>query len=280
MTDTQTILITGATDGLGRALAEQLAAEGADVVLHGRDQAKLDRLADRIAAGGAARPPTVLANLADLGEVRTLAADVRARTGRLDVLVNNAGIGFGEPDGRTRRISADGYELRFAVNYLAGFLLTLELLPLLRASAPARVVNVASAGQYPIDFADLMMENHYDGVRAYRRSKLAQIMFGFDLAARLPASQVTVNGLHPASFMPTKMVMAEIGHTIDRIIDSLEEGVRSVHRLAVDPALLAVTGRYFNGTSEARALGQAYDPEARERLWQVSLELTGANGDA
>ena len=115
-------------------------------------------------------PRTFLADFADLAEVRRLAAEVRGATDRLDVLVSNAGIGSGEPDGRDRRTSADGYELRFAVNFLAGFLLTLELLPLLRASAPARVVNVASLGQYPLDFDDLMLERGYDGSRAYAQS--------------------------------------------------------------------------------------------------------------
>ena len=105
------------------------------------------------------------------------------------------------------------------MNYLAGFLLTLELLPLLRPSAPARIVNVASIGQHPIDFDDLMLERGYSGVRAYGQSKLAQIMSGFELAGRLPAAEVTVNSLHPATYMPTKMVLDEIGHSIDSLDD-------------------------------------------------------------
>ena len=130
-----TILITGATDGLGRALAGRLAADGETLILHGRDAARLQRTAAEIQAIGAARPTTVLADLSELAQVRRLATEVRGLTHRLDVLVSNAGIGSGEPDGRDRRVSADGYELRFAVNYLAGFLLTLELLPLLRETA-------------------------------------------------------------------------------------------------------------------------------------------------
>ncbi|MDX6331335.1 MAG: hypothetical protein QOI83_3718 [Streptomycetaceae bacterium] len=272
MTSSRTILITGATDGLGRALAGQLAADGAHLILHGRDRDKLDRIADALAARGAARPRTVLADLADLGQVRRMAAEVRAATDRLDVLVSNAGIGGGEPDGRTRRTSADGYELRFAVNYLAGFLLTLELLPLLRASAPARIVNVASIGQHPIDFADLMLERGYNGSRAYGQSKLAQIMSGFELAARLPAAEVTVNSLHPATYMPTKMVLAEIGYSID----TLEEGANATLRLVTDPALSDTTGRFFDRIRETRANPQAYDPDARLRLWDTSVELTKA----
>ena len=146
-----TILITGATDGHGRALADRLAADGDQLILHGRNAERLQRTADEIASRhDADRPHTVIADLSELAQVRRLAADVRAHTDRLDVLVSNAGIGSGEPDGRTRRTSTDGYELRFAVNYLAGFLLTLELLPLLRASAAARIVNVASLGQHPV----------------------------------------------------------------------------------------------------------------------------------
>ena len=181
------------------------------------------------------------------------------------------GSGPGEPDGRDRRTSADGYELRFAVNFLAGFLLTLELLPLLRASAPARVVNVASLGQYPLDFDDLMLERGYDGSRAYAQSKLAQIMAGFELAARVPASEVTVNSLHPATYMPTKMVLQEIG----RQVDSIEDGVASTHRLVCDPALSGVTGAFFDRTREARANDQAYDPDARAELWRRATELIG-----
>src|SRR5689334_12385470 len=237
MTDRPAILITGATDGLGRALAGRLAADGATLILHGRDRRKLDRAADEIGGtAGTDRPRTVLADLAELAQVRRLAADVRQATDRLDVLVSNAGIGGGMPDGRERRTSADGYELRFAVNYLAGFLLTLELLPLLRRSAPARIVNVASIGQHPIDFSDIMITRDYSGMRAYGQSKLAQIMSGFELAGRVPAAEVTVNSLHPATYMPTKMVLQEIGHHID----SIDTGVTATRRLVSDPALAGV----------------------------------------
>jgi NAD(P)-dependent dehydrogenase (short-subunit alcohol dehydrogenase family) len=271
MTDQPTIFITGATDGLGRALAERLALGGATLLLHGRDQHRLDRAAAEIAdRAGVSKPRTFLADLADLSKVRGLADDIRASTGRLDVFISNAGIGFGQPDGHDRRTSADGYELRFAVNYLAGFLLTSELLPLLRASAPARIVNVASLGQEALDFDDLMLERDYSGLRAYCQSKLAQIMSGFELAERVPAGQVTVNSLHPATFMPTKMVLAE-----RESVDTLESGVAATERLVSDPALAGVTGRFFDHTREARADAQAYDPAARARLWQVSLELTG-----
>ncbi|MGI8336006.1 SDR family NAD(P)-dependent oxidoreductase [Actinomadura scrupuli] len=270
MTDQRTIFITGATDGLGRALAHKLASDGATLILHGRDPGKLDRTADDIRdTHRAQRPRTVLADLSDLSQVQRLATDVREATDRLDVFVSNAGIGGGRPDGRTRRTSVEGHELRFAVNYLAGFLLTLELLPLLRRSAPARIVNVASIGQHPLDFEDLMIEHDYSGMRAYGQSKLAQIMSGFELATRLPADQVTVNSLHPATYMPTKIVLEEIGHHID----SLDEGVTATHRLVSSNALAATTGRFFDRTRDTRANAQAYDTLARTELWNRSLNL-------
>jgi NAD(P)-dependent dehydrogenase (short-subunit alcohol dehydrogenase family) len=272
--DQQTIFITGATDGLGCALAHRLAAAGHEVLLHGRDQQKLDRTAADIASQhGVSKPRTFRADLASLAEVRRLADEVLAASSQLDVFVSNAGIGFGQPDGRERRTSADGYELRFAVNYLAGFLLTAQLLPLLQRSAPARIVNVASLGQAPLDFDDLMLERDYSGIRAYCQSKLAQIMSGFELAGRLPDGEVTVNSLHPATFMPTKMVLSERSS-----VDTLEEGVQSTERLVSDPALAGVTGRFFDHTREATADAQAYDADARARLWALSEQLTSLAG--
>ncbi|HST63840.1 MAG TPA: SDR family NAD(P)-dependent oxidoreductase, partial [Mycobacteriales bacterium] len=201
-----TILLTGATDGLGRAVAGRLAASGATLLLHGRDPGRLDAV---VSALPGSRP--FVADLSSLAEVRGLAAAVLSTVDRLDVLVNNAGVGSGLPAGRERAESRDGHELRFAVNYLAPFLLTQSLLPLLLASGPARIVHVASLGQHPLDFGDLMLERDYTGQRAYRQSKLAQIISGFELASRLPASAVTVNSLHPATFMPTKIVLEEHG---------------------------------------------------------------------
>ena len=274
MADQRTIFITGATDGLGRALAHRLAAAGHAVLLHGRDQQKLERTATEIATEHrVSKPRTFCADLASLAEVRRLADDVLASATELDVFVSNAGIGFGQPDGRERRTSADGYELRFAVNYLAGFLLTARLLPLLQQSAAARIVNVASLGQQALDFDDLMLERNYSGIRAYCQSKLAQIMSGFELASRLPDGQVTVNSLHPATFMPTKMVLAERSS-----VDTLEDGVDSVEWLVSDPALAGVTGRFFDHTHDATADAQAYDADARAHLWTVSEQLTDVPG--
>jgi NAD(P)-dependent dehydrogenase (short-subunit alcohol dehydrogenase family) len=272
MSEQRTILITGTTDGLGRALAGSLAAEGARLLLHGRDQGRLDAVADEVAgAGGGERPLTVLADFAELAQVRRMTEQVLALTGRLDVLVSNAGIGSGAPASKGRAVSADGYELRFAVNYLAGFALTLGLLPLLRATGGARVVNVASLGQAPIDFDDVMIEKAYSGSRAYGQSKLAQITSGFTLAGLLPAGEVTVNSLHPATYMPTKMVLQEVGHSID----TLARGEAATRRLVSDPALAGVTGRFYDRKTETRAHPSAYDPDVQQALWKLSLDLTG-----
>ena len=193
------ILVTGASDGLGRALAESLADRGHELVLHGRDPQRLAAVAEK--TGGVA----LRADLADLAQVRGLARAVADRYDTLDVLVNNAGVGFGEP-GAPRELSADGNELRFAVNYLAPAPLSRLLLPLLRRAGAARIVNVASIGQHDVDLDDLMFERGYDGVAAYRRAKLALIADTFDLAEELAGTGVTVNALHPATLMPTTMV--------------------------------------------------------------------------
>jgi NAD(P)-dependent dehydrogenase (short-subunit alcohol dehydrogenase family) len=200
-----------------------------------------------------------------------MAQDVAREHERLDLLINNAGIGFGTPGGG-REESTDGYELRFAVNYLAPFLLTTLLLPRLQRSAPARIVNVASAGQQPVDLHDVMLKHHYDGVRAYRQSKLALVMFTFELAERLRAEgeqELTVNALHPATFMNTKMV-ADAGIAP---VNSVEDGLAATLHLAISPELASVSGRYFDGRREARPLEQAYDAQARARLWRLSEEL-------
>ena len=258
-----TVLVTGATDGLGRALAKRLAGEGATVIAHARSEARgRDALADLL--DGPADVQLVVGDLASLDAVRALADQL---PDRLDVLVNNAGIGFAG----ARQESEDGYELRFAVNYLAGFLLASLLRERLVASAPARIVNVASAGQQAIDFDDVMLERGYDGARAYRQSKLAQIMHAFDLAEELTASGVTATALHPATFMDTKMVI-DTGVTP---ASTVQQGLEATWRLVADPSVEGVTGAYFNGTREVRADAQAYDLDARRRLRELSQRLVG-----
>jgi NAD(P)-dependent dehydrogenase (short-subunit alcohol dehydrogenase family) len=266
-------LVTGATDGLGRVVAERLAGMGATVHIHGRSAEKLAAAAEEIlAATGNEKVHTHRADFASLAEVGALADEIAALPS-LNLLINNAGIGSGLPDSPDREESTDGLELRFAVNYLAGFVLTTRLLPLLERSAPARIVMVASLGQAALDFDDPQLERSlYEGRRAYAQSKLAQISFANELAYRLaPESGVTVNSLHPATFMPTKIVLDERGTSVD----SLARGADSTMRLAVDPALDGVTGRFFDREAEARAEAQAYDPDARRRLWDLSEKLAG-----
>jgi NAD(P)-dependent dehydrogenase (short-subunit alcohol dehydrogenase family) len=260
-----TVLVTGATDGLGRALATRLAGDGATVLAHARSEERArETIGELLDGPGDVR--LVIGDLSSLAAVRALAEQV---PDRLDVLVNNAGIGTSNPDRRAE--SAAGYELRFAVNYLAGFVLTALLRDRLVAAAPARIVNVASAGQMAIDFDDVMLERDYSGVRAYCQSKLAQIMHAFDLADELGGAGVTANALHPGTYMPTKMVRAA-GTTP---VTPLQDGVEATWRLAADGELDGVTGRYFFGTDEARADEQAYDAAARRRLRELSERLVG-----
>lgn len=262
----KTALVTGSTDGVGRLVARKLGQTGARVLVHGRDAERGARVIAEIEAGGGAAN-FLAADLSSLEEVRRLAGAVQATVGRLDILINNAGIGTAGP----RQTSAEGFELRFTVNYLAGFLLTLLLLPLVKSSAPARLVNVSSAGQQPIDFDDVMLTGGYSGARAYCQSKLAQIMFTIDLAAALQGTGVTVTCLHPATYMDTSMVR-RAGVTP---LSTVEEGARAILNLATSPTVAGRTGLYFHGLREARAHAQAYDADARRRLQALSLELTG-----
>ena len=263
----KTALITGSTDGVGRYVAERLAAEGARVIVHGRDRARGEAVVERIMRqGGDAR--LLIADLSSLAEVRLLAEAVRRDSDGLDALVNNAGIGT---SGAQRELGADGLELRFAVNYLAGFLLTRLLLPMLEGRASSRIVNVASAGQQPIDFTDVMLTRGYSGARAYRQSKLAQIMFTIDLAHELAGRNVAVNCLHPATFMDTTMVRLSGVQPISMV----EEGGAAILQLVTSPSLEGRSGLYFSGMRESRADPQAYDRGARAKLRVLSFDLVG-----
>ena len=264
-------LVTGSTRGLGEEVARRLGEMDYHVIVHGRSvergQAVVAAIVD---AGG--RAEFRRADFLSLDNVRELADGVLADFDRLDLLVNNAGIGSDE-DGRL--VSEEGYEAVFQVNYLAHFLLTEKLLPLLTDSAPARIVNVSSAAQAPIDFDDVMLERwEPDGReigRPYAQSKLAQILHTVDMAERLDGTGVIINALHPATFMDTYMVRragieprTSVDEGADRVMQLITEDVGS--------------GHYFRDGEPARAHDQAYDPEARERLRQISLELVGLSG--
>lgn len=258
-------LVTGSTSGLGEEVARRLAARGAHVIVHGRDAERGRALVEEIARQGGGSARFYRADFARLAEVRRLAEAIRRDYPRLDLLVNNAGIALFSDD---RRVSADGYELHFQVNYLAHFLLTDLLLPLLEQSAPARIVNVASGAQAPIDFNDPHIENGYSGMRAYGQSKLAQITYTRTLAERLAGTGVSTYSLHPATFMDTRMVR-EAGI---QPRSSVDEGAGAVMQLITADGL--ENGAYFSGLRPARAHAQAYDAKARERLWALSRKLT------
>ena len=271
MADQRTIVITGATDGLGKGLATELAPTGARLILHGRNEEKGQALLEELTPQATGELEWRRADLGSLDQVREL-ADALGSEERIGVLVNNAGIGTAGP----REESEDGHELTFQVDYLAPFLLTRRLLPLIERSAPARIVNVSSAGQAPIDFDDVMLERHYTGVQAYCQAKLALVMLTFDLAEELEGSGVTANCLHPGTYMPTNMVRRAGVEPVT----PLEDGVAATLRLISSPELDGVNGHYFNGTRESAPHPQAEDPEARRRLRELSAELTGIQAAA
>lgn len=213
------------------------------------------------------------ADFGSLAEVGALATQIAKEHGRLDLLVNNAGIGAGRNP--VRELSDDGLERRFAVNYLASFLLTRRLLPLLKASAPSRVVNVVSVGQAPLDFGNLMLEKGYSGNRAYGQSKLAQILFTLDLADELKGTGVSVMCVHPATYMDTTMVR-EAGFAP---LSSVDEGAGAIQFVATSPTLAGRTGLYFNQKRESKADAQAYDPQTRRRLREESERLIQGKGE-
>jgi NAD(P)-dependent dehydrogenase (short-subunit alcohol dehydrogenase family) len=259
-------LVTGSTSGLGREVAIRLGAMGMHVIVHGRDAERgAEVVAEVEQAGGTAR--FYRADFGSFAEVRALGDSILRDYDRLHVLVNNAGFGRAPNE---RMVTQDGHELRLQVNHLAHFLLTRMLLPTIIASAPARIVNVASGAQNQIDFDNVMLESEFDGGRAYGQSKLAQIMFTFDLAEELAGTGVLVNALHPATFMDTAMVQRagiEPQSTVD-------EGAEPVMNLITSPDV--GSGGYFNQMTPARANVQAYDIFARQQLRELSEELTGA----
>jgi retinol dehydrogenase-14 len=253
-----TVLVTGATDGLGRVVAHDLAERGLDVLVHGRSAERADAVARKIGAAG-----VHLADFSVLDDVRALAEALP----RVDVLVNNAGVFMNE-----RKLSSDGFELTFAVNHLAPFLLTHLLLPQLRHSEEPRIVNVSSVAHARgvIDWDDLDMERGFGGYRAYAASKLMNVLFSFDLARRLREPFMAVNALHPG-VIATKLLREGFGMSGG----TLESGSATSVRVATDPALARTTGKYFSDQREAAASKSAHDRAAQERLYELSARLTG-----
>lgn len=264
------IMITGSTDGLGKLTAQRFAARGATVLVHGRSQAKGETVLAEIAKKtGNDRVEYYNADLASLEETTNMAEAVLARHKQLHLLINNAGLGGGPKGTSKRELSRDGYELRFAVNYLSHFLLTYSLLPVIKAAAPSRIINVSSIGQHRLDFNDVMLTKGYDSFRAYRQSKLAQIMFTIDLANELKGTGVVVNSLHPATLMDTNMVYEFFGSTMSSVAD----GADALEYVATSDDTAGVTGEYFDQKRKTKADPQAYDAEARKKLREFSLRL-------
>jgi len=269
-------VVTGATNGIGKETALGLARLGASVVIVARNADRARQTASEIrGTTGNSNVETVLADLASLAAVRGAAAEIIRNHRAIHVLVNNAGRASGR-----RTLSADGYEKTFAVNHLAPFLLTRELLPLLREGAPSRIVNVASAAEAhgPIKFDDLQSERNYRGFAAYGMSKLANVLFTYELASRLEGSGVTANCLHPGT------VATDLLRRIPRWLFALlspfmitpAQGAEPVVFLASSPRVEGVSGGYFQKSRAARSSKRSYDMDARKRLWDVSERLVDA----
>jgi len=259
----KTILLTGATDGLGKATAFTLAEKGYELILHGRNPEKGKQiLADIKAQTGNENLHYYNADFAELAQVKALANTVLANHTQLNVLINNAGLGVES----TRRESKDGLEMIFQVDYLATYILSQKLLPLLEKSESPHIVNIASAGQAPIDFDDPLLKKSWSGVQSYCQAKLCQITLTFTMAEM--HKSIRFNALHPASYMPTKIVTHMFSPQSE-----IQDGAEALVNLAIDES--DFTGKYFFQTREEKASAQAYDEQAREKLLKLSKELTG-----
>ena len=264
----KTALVTGSTDGLGRELALALAAQGAHVIVHGRNAERGQAVVDAITAAGEGSARFYAADFASMGAVREFAETIAADYPRLDLLVNNAGIArTGE---QPRLTSADGHELQFAVNYLAGWVLVNKLAPNLAAAAPSRVINVASGSAHAIDFDDVMLERPGAHARGYGQSKLAQVSMTVELAPDFVAEGITMISLHPATMMNTTMVES-LGL---QPRTTVAEGRDHVMDLITRPELES-GAFYVEGLPTEPRNPQPSDPEARARLVELSEALTG-----
>jgi NAD(P)-dependent dehydrogenase (short-subunit alcohol dehydrogenase family) len=272
------ILITGGTDGIGKEAARQLAIMGATIVVVGRSRSKTKRIVDEIISmSGNDRVAYLLADLSSQSEIRKLAQDFRKRFNRLDVLVNNAGSVF-----LRRRLSADGIEMTFALNHLAYFLLTNLLLDLIKASAPSRIVNTSSGSHLggKINFHDVNLSRRYFFQRAYAQSKLANVMFTFELASRLEGSGVTVNAVHPG-FVKTNMgahynrIVRILKPLIFRTGIPVEDGAETLVYLASSPEVEEISGEYFYRLKKRETNPLAQDKDGQKRLWRLSEQMVG-----
>jgi retinol dehydrogenase 14 len=278
----KTVLVTGGTSGIGKATARQLAAKGARVLLVGRDSAKVDATVREIKdATGNSAVEGLVADLSSRASIRALAREVITRVEHLDVLVNCAGGYWGH-----RHTTVDGLELTFALNHLAYFQLTNELLHLLKRSAPARIVNVSSGAQSlgRIAFDDLQGERRYSGQRAYNQSKLANVLFTYELARRLAGTGVTATVVHPGVTRTNfgradqPRIRAILTPLAQPFLKSPDKGADTVVYLASSPDVEGVTGAYFANRKPRRSSKRSYDRQVATRLWEVSERLIGAAG--
>jgi len=276
----KTVFITGSTDGVGRYVATQLAKAGAKLLIHGRDAARAKALSDEIVRAGGSAPVFYQADLASLAETRSLAERVIADNKRLDVFISNAGIGS-QNEGPQRQESRDGHELRFAANYLSGFLLAHLSLPLLKASAPSRIVNVASQLARDLDLEDVEFRRRsYSGVSAYAQSKQADRMLTWALARRLEGTAVTANAMHPGGvntplFSKGGGLLAMAASAFSKMAGKTpEEGADTVVWLATSPDVEGQSGTFWIDRHAVPC--RFHDPAAEERLWTLCASMTRA----
>ena len=275
------VIVTGANAGIGKAAALKLAEMGAHIIMVARDEVR-GRVAQSEVktASGSTRVDLLIADLSSQQSIRQLATSIQHGYERIDVLLNNAGGVFGE-----RRLTIDGIEYTFALNHLGYFLLTLLLLDVLKRSAPARIVNVSSNAHTGghINFDDLQGERKYSAFGAYSQSKLANVLFTYELARRLEGTGVTANCLHPG-FVNTRFGRdGDLGGLMSRVLGVIaplmartpERGADTAVYLASDPQLAHVTGKYFDARKDTRSTSESYDSAIAQRLWTLSEEMTG-----
>jgi len=276
----KTVLVSGATNGIGKQSALELAKMGAQVVIIGRNKTKTEETLREIQSASANKDVhALIADLSSMAEVRRVAADFRKQFSRLDVLLNNAGAVFA-----SRQETVDGYEMTFALNHLSYFLLTNLLLDMVKASAPSRIVNVSSDAQTSdaLNFDDLQNKQSYGmgGFRAYAQSKLMNVMFTYELARRLAGTGVTVNALHPGVVNTgfgrnNKGLMLVAMNVLSLFTIKAEDGAKTSIYLASSPEVQGVTGKYFDKSKPKQSPAVSYDEAAQKRLWDVSEQLTG-----
>lgn len=277
--DGKTCLVTGGTNGIGKQTALELAKLGATVVIVGRNRQKTAEVVTEIkAAAGHDQVEGLIADLSLMEQVRHLTEEFKAKYRELHVLINNAGAIFFE-----KQMTAEGHEMTFALNHLSYFVLTNLLLEMLKASAPARVINVSSGAHRMgrLDFNDLEFNRGYAGFRAYGRSKLMNIIFTYDLAERLHGTGVTVNALHPG-FVRTGFgkntqsnLIKWVFGGIQRLALKPEDGAQTSVYLASSPEVEGLTGKYFHQKQPVKSSAESYQKDHWQRLWEVSAQITG-----